>query len=423
MLQAKLDRYRALNAENQDFIKNIIPERKKTQPDFDWMKDSAYLARNAEIDSLIIEIEALQADETRASRFDTAARTRQVHQPATRTTQDDGLARYREMAIGMGRTQQTADADAAELRDFHNYLLTGSNDLLGQHTAKVRANLITTGTTTGGYGIPTFWAAQIIHDLDAFESVRKAGASVMDITGVTNFTSMAKVSANRIAEASSVTATDPTVGRVTLTPTKLVASTTGSWEVFNRFVADLGAEIRRAFAQGIAEKEGAEFLTGSGTGEPQGLTVGGGQGGSTTASATAITAGEMIALHYSMNPAYLGGAKYFLNGTTAALLRPLSFGTTSVPLPLFVDGPDGTPRIMGTPVVLEPLMPAPTAALKPIVLANVPVGYLIGEEMGMSVLVNPYSADSTGETKITMYKFNDGRVRVAAAVKYLLMHS
>jgi len=78
---------------------------------------------------------------------------------------------------------------------------------------------------------------------------------------------------------------------------------------------------------------------------------------------------------------------------------------------------------MGVPVVLEPLMPAPTAALKPIVLANVPVGYLIGEEKGMSVLVNPYSADATGETKITMYKFNDGRVRVAAAVKYLLMHA
>jgi len=423
MLKRKLEEYRALVSENRDFIDKIVPERQKSEPAFEWAKDEAYLARCKKIDALSGEIEALRAEEDRATRFDNEPKTRQINQPGNRNNPDDGLTCYREMVIRMGRTEATADQDAAEMRDFHNYLLSGSNDLLGQHLSKVRSNLITTGTTTGGYGVPTFWVAQIIHDLDAMESVRKAGPAMMDITGVTNLTSMAKVTANRVAEAASISATDLTVGRVTLTPTKLVCATTGSWEIFNRFVADLGTEIRRAFAQGIAEKEGGEFLTGSGSGEPQGLTVGGGQGGATTASATAITAAEVIALHYAMNPMYLGGARYFLNGTTAALLRPLSYGTTSVPLPLFVDGPDGTPRIMGVPVVLEPLMPAPTAALKPIVLANVPVGYLIGEEKGMSVLVNPYSADATGETKITMYKFNDGRVRVAAAVKYLLMHA
>jgi len=416
MLTQKLTEYRAHVAENRDFIDKIVPERQKTEPNFEWMKDEAYLARCAKIDGLAKEIEALRTEDNRQRQFDNQPLSRILDQRGNRNNPDDGLKQYREMAARMGRTAETVEADAVELRNWHNYLMTGDQMLL-------RTNLITTGTTTGGYGVPAFFAEQIIRDLDAMESVRKAGPIVIPVKGTTHLTSMAKVTAAYVAEGASISATDPTVGRVTLAPAKLVAATTGSWEIFNRFVTDLGAEIRRAFAEGISEVEGGKFLTGSGSGEPQGLTVGGTQGGVTTASTTAIIATEMISLHYSINPMYLGGAKYFLNGTVAAQLRALSLGTTSVPIPIWMDGPDGTPRILGTPVVIEPLMPAPTAGLKPVVLANIPSGYIIGEEVGITMLVNPYSADSTGEVKITMYKMGDGRVRIAAAVKYLLMHA
>lgn len=415
MRQQLFQRWQDLARENRDFLDTTLPERIKTEPAFDFTKDEAYMARCAEMDALKVQIDALDAAEQRMSAFDTQPRTRQVTQIGNRANPDDGLAQYRALAQRMfakGGYQPT-DMDAEELRDFHNYLITGGRP-------QQRANLITTGTTTGGYGVPTAFSSMIIHDLDALESVRRAGASVMKIDGNTNLTSMAKVAGNFIAEAQAVTATDPTVGRVTLSPSLLICRTIGSWQFFNRFVADAGNEIRRAFAQGIAETEGSKFLTGAGTGStPQGLTVGGTQGGATTASATAITAAELDALFYSMNPAYVGGASFWMNGTTAAMIRALE---STNGMRLWVDNiANGVGTLYGRPVIIDPLMPAPTSTLRPIVFANVAAGYVIGEEEGLSVIVDPYTQLGTGETQIAMYKFVDGRVKDSAAVKYLLM--
>ena len=417
MRQQLLARHQALVRENEDFLNTVVPQRVAAEPAFDFMTDTAYRDRCAEIDRLSAQIQALNTHERQVTLFDSDGRTRQTTIPSHRTGQDpdQDLTRYRNLVRSAFRVEQPTDDQARELRDFHRYLISGDASLISQQ----RANLITTGTTTGGYGVPTFFSAEIIRDLNALESVRRAGAAVMQINGNENLTSMAKVNGNFIAEAQAVTATDPTVGRVTLAPELLICRTIGSWQFFNRFVTGAAEEIRRAFAQGIAETEGSKFLTGTGTNQPQGLTVGGSQGGATTASATAITAAEIDALWYALHPAYQANANWFLNGTTAAMIRGLESANGNR---LWIDNiANGVGTLYGRTVIIDPLMPNPTSALRPIVVGDIRQGYVIGEEQGLSMIVDPYTQIGTGETQIAMYKFVDGRVKVSAAIKYLLM--
>jgi HK97 family phage major capsid protein len=77
--------------------------------------------------------------------------------------------------------------------------------------------------------------------------------------------------------------------------------------------------------------------------------------------------------------------------------------------------------LWGRPIINEPLMPNTATGLKPIVFADLASGYVIGEEVGLTVLMDPYTQAGTGETKMYMYKYVDGRVKVPAAVKYITM--
>lgn len=418
MLKAKLERFQALNREQRDWVEKIGPERRKAEPAFDYMKDEAYLAREKEITDLEIEIRALKTIEERSKLGDNPGQTRGAGAGGTVELRSE-LAPYREVAARIARSvgregYQPNDQDAQEFRDLHEYMMTGIAP------ARLRTNLITTGTTTGGYGVPTMWASQIIRDLPALESVRRAGATVVPINGNENYTSMAKVNGNFIGEGSSVTATDPTVGRVTLAPELLICRTIGSWAVFNRFVTNLETEIQRAFAMGIAETEGSKFLTGSGTNQPQGLTVGGGSA-LTTASTTTFTPAELDTLWNALHPIYQGNATWFMTGPTKSIAAGLVDANNNRIMQTNMTG--GFNTIQGRPVIVDPLMPAATAGLKPIVVADVANGYLIGEEKGLSMIVDPYTQLGTGETQIAMYKYVDGRVKVAAAVKYMTMHA
>ena len=82
----------------------------------------------------------------------------------------------------------------------------------------------------------------------------------------------------------------------------------------------IAGEFARAF--GIAEEEA--FCVGTGTGQPTGIfTANGGTVGVTAASATAITADELINLIYSLKSPYRRNAKFLMNDATVSMIRKL----------------------------------------------------------------------------------------------------
>ncbi len=86
--------------------------------------------------------------------------------------------------------------------------------------------------------------------------------------------------------------------------------------------------IIEEFYKALANAEEDAFINGNGTGKPLGIPAasGGAEVGVTTASATAITADEVINLVYSLKRPYRKNAVFILNDQTIAALRKLKDG-------------------------------------------------------------------------------------------------
>lgn len=404
MRKEKLERYRAVVREQRDFLESGVPERLRSDPNFDFLKDDAYQKREAEISALSQWLQADAALDERERAFDHDVQTRNDRRGSDRP---DELTPEQ-------RTERENEA-------FVQYLATGDRSLIRSNPRfemLQRASMATTSGSVGGYTVPTAVASQIIQDLPALETVRMAGAQVIQIAGNQNIPTMAHPTAAYVAEAGTITDSDPTTGVVSLTPNMLVVSTTYTLQLENRSAADIVAEIRKAFAIAIAEKEDSKFLVGSGTNEPAGVAYGGTLG-VTTASTTTFTAAEIISLWYSLDVRYMNQSSWIMRPEAAAILRGLA-ASGSGDLVWSPGLADGVQRLFGRPVYLNAYMDAVTAAKKPVIVGDIYSAYVIGEEVTMQILVDPYTQASTGKKKIYMYLFNDGRVKKSAAVRYMI---
>ncbi len=382
-----LEKYRAVVKEQTDFVQN-------SAEDFDFSKDESWIKRDGIINGLQLRIQEFKKLEAASTAFD--------HAPVSR---------------GDARTNVPADDEKQkQMRSFVDYCTTGDARLIHQQ----RADLASNGTTTGGYLVPTFVSANVLQDLVAQTSVRSMGAQVMEIVGNTNVPIMQDAVANFIVEAQSVTATDPTTAEAQLKPQLLICKTTYSWQLANRSVVSITDQLQKAFVRGIAKTESSKFLYGGGSNEPQGV-IASGTTAVTTASATTFTLPELLQVHDSINPIYEKTGAWIMSPAAATIARSLeSTGGFPVITPNLTGGFD---QLYGRPVILDANMNPPTAALKPLAFISMADAYVIGEEVNLTVLSDPYSAAGTGEIRLFVYKFVDGRVAKAAASQVMLMHS
>jgi HK97 family phage major capsid protein len=288
-------------------------------------------------------------------------------------------------------------------------------------------SLATTSGEVGGYLVPTGVSSQVIQDVAALESIRRGaqgapGASVLPLEGPTNVPLINDATADYYSEAgtsSGIADTAPTFSNVELRPQLLIARVPVKWHLLNRSVADLQQELVRSFTRGIAKAENSKFFVGTGTNEPEGLTT-----VSPTVTAAAVdvfTAAEIDEVFYSMPTEFVNQSVWIVSPEAAAIIRSLE---TSQGVPLYSqDRSDGLTRVHGRPLIVDSYMPSVEAAAVPVVLADLSQAYVIGEETGLTVLADPYSRSSFAETVINVFKFNDGRIRKASAVKSLKMAS
>ena len=88
---------------------------------------------------------------------------------------------------------------------------------------------------------------------------------------------------------------------------------------------NLTSELGSLLGERIARILNTHFTTGTGSGQPSGI-VSGSISGKTAASATAITAGEIIDLFHSVDPMYRDGASsvWMCNDASIAAIRKLT---------------------------------------------------------------------------------------------------
>ena len=199
--------------------------------------------------------------------------------------------------------------------------------------------------------------------------LQTAGGADMLVPTVTGYSTGALV-----AESGSIAESDPAFGQSTIAVYKFAAIVdvsseliedqgVGNFNVLN-FVGDQGgAAVGRALS--------AEWTTGSGSSRPYGFRTC--AIGVTAASATAITANELIDLQHSVSAPYRQGAAFVMNDSTVKAVRKLvDSNGVYIWAPGLVSAPD---EILGNPVYSDTNMSAMTSGLETVVYGNFTRGY------------------------------------------------
>lgn len=191
---------------------------------------------------------------------------------------------------------------------------------------KIISNVLQEGIdANGGYLVPDEYDSRLIDGLTEENIFRKLGTTIktsgehkINIAGT-------KPAAAWIDEGGALTFGDATFSQIVLDAHKLHVAVKVTEELLYDNAFNLESYILNQFAKALANAEEDAFLNGNGTGKPLGLlaATGGAQVGVTAASATAITADEVLNLIYALKRPYRKNAAFITNDQTLSVIRKL----------------------------------------------------------------------------------------------------
>ena len=282
-------------------------------------------------------------------------------------------------------------------------------------------NALQIGTDSeGGYLVPDEYERTLVEALEEENIFRQLAKVIQTSSGDRKIPVVAtKGTASWIDEEGAFTESDDSFGQVSIGAYKLGTMLKVSEELLNDSVFDLESYIAREFARRIGAKEEEAFFTGDGSGKPLGIlaAAGGAQTGVTAASATAVTADELIDLFYSLKSPYRRNAVWVLNDATIKAVRKLKDGNGQyLWQPSLVSGTPDT--LLGRPVKTSAYMPVVAAGAKSIAFGDFGY-YWIADRQGRSFkrLNELYAA--TGQVGFLASQRVDGKLILPEAVKVL----
>ncbi|MGN8785922.1 phage major capsid protein [Blautia sp. HCP3S3_D9] len=234
-------------------------------------------------------------------------------------------------------------------------------------------NALQEGTDSeGGYLVPDEFERTLVEALEEENVFRTLAHVIRTSSGDRKIPVVAsKGSASWVDEEGAYQESDDAFSQVSIGAYKLGTMIKVSEELLADSVFDLEAYISKEFARRIGAREEESFFNGDGKGKPLGIlaAAGGAEVGVTAASATAITADEVIDLFYSLKAPYRKNAVWLLNDATVKQIRKLK-DTTGQYLwqPSLVAGTPDT--ILGRPVKTSAFMPTAAAGAKTIAFGD-----------------------------------------------------
>ena len=282
-------------------------------------------------------------------------------------------------------------------------------------------NALQIGTDSeGGYLVPDEYERTLVEALEEENVFRQLAKVIRTSSGDRKIPVVAtKGTASWIDEEGAYLESDDAFGQVSIGAYKVGTMIKVSEELLNDSVFDLEAYISREFARRIGAKEEESFFTGDGSGKPLGVlaATGGAETGVTAASATAITADELIDLFYSLKAPYRRNAVWVLNDSTIKAIRKLkdNQGQYLWQPSLTAGAPD---LLLGKPVRTSAYMPAIAADAKTVAFGDFSY-YWIADRQGRSFkrLNELYAA--TGQVGFLASQRVDGKLVLPEAIKVL----
>ena len=284
-------------------------------------------------------------------------------------------------------------------------------------------NALQEGTDSeGGYLVPDEFEHTLVDKLEEENIFRKLAHIIQTSSGDRKIPVVAtKGSASWVDEEGTITESDDAFTQVSIGAYKLGTLIKVSNELLNDSAFNLEQYISKEFARRIGAKEEDAFFNGNGTGKPVGIfnATGGAQVGVTAASATAITADEVIDLFYSLGAPYRKKAVWVLNDATVKAIRKLKDGAGNyLWQPALTAGTPDT--LIGRPVYTSSSVPTMAAGAKVIAFGDFDY-YWIADRQGRNFkkLSELYAA--TDQTGFVATQRVDGKLILPEAIKVLQM--
>lgn len=292
-----------------------------------------------------------------------------------------------------------------------------------------RANMTTTVAGDGGETIPEGFMAELEAAMEAHGGLRNVCRVLSTPTGndmpwptVDDTANDAAILAENTDMGSSV---EPTFAQIVFGAYKfsskpiLVTS-----ELLTDSAFALPGVIGNLLGERLGRGTATYFATGTGSSQPQGITVGA-SAGVTAAAVAAITADELLALQQSLDPAYeaMMSVGWAMRKATLTLVRQLKADTgTGYAQYLWQPGlTAGAPAtLLGAPVAIVQEMPAATTGLVPIVYGAMEK-FVIRDAGPTRSYVLPELYRASDATGFVTFARCDSKVIQSAAIKKLTM--
>lgn len=356
--------------------------------------NAAYSRMEQEIEDLTAAIDRQQRAEAREAEFN-----KPINKPLTTRPEKQDME------------NKTGRASNAYKEDF------------GAHLRGTRLihNVLSEGVQAdGGYLVPEEFERQIVTGLDEANVVRGL-AKVITTSAERKIPVAATHSeAKWTAENGAFTESSPTFDQKTIDAFKLTDLVKVSIELLQDSMFDLESYIANEFARAFGIAEEQAFCVGSGTGQPTGIfTANGGTVGVTAASATTITADELINLIYSLKSPYRRNAKFLMNDSTVSMLRKLKDNNGAYLWQPSVQA--GEPdRLLGYELYTSPYVPVAAAGALTVAFGDFK-NYWIADRSGRTVQRLNELYSTNGQVGFVATERVDGKVILPEGIQLLKM--
>lgn len=277
----------------------------------------------------------------------------------------------------------------------------------------------------GGFLVPQDFSNELDMALEFTGEVERlakklntAGGALLDYPTVND----TATDANLISEAAAVTVQDVTFANKQLSAYNYASQVRVSMQLLQDNAFDLNAFLVEAMGERIARATNAAFTTGTGSSQPQGI-ITGSVAGKTAASATAITADEVLDLIYSIDPAYRNKESFGLmaHNNVISAIRALGIGSAN-DFPIFIPSMEaGVPdKLFGHNIYYNNDMESSIATGKKTLLAADFSKFVVRSAGGIQMVrLNERYMDEL-EVGFVAYARKDAAVLDSRAVKHLV---
>ncbi len=361
--------------------------------------------------------------------FDIAARQDKTEADVTALRSDVDEVKARVDRIGRVASRPAlggSDTASPEVKGFvDGYLRRGSTHELKSLNTQVPSD--------GGYAVPRVIDAMIARELTEISPIRSLAQVVQTgSAGYRKLVSTGGTASGWVSETAARPETEtPEFAEIAPPSGDLYANPAASQTMLDDAGFDLESWLASEIAMEFARAEGAAFVSGSGSDQPEGFLSapfstaedGARAFGSLQYIGTGDAAGfgtdpdaKLIDLVHTMKAGHRQGASFVMNSATLAQVRKLKTADGAfLWQPGLVDGqPD---RLLGYPVVEAEDMPDIGAGEFPVAFGNFRHGYLIAERSATQVLRDPF----TNKPFVHFYatKRVGGQVLDSSAIKLL----